>query len=142
MLIETIPKNNRKDMLYNDIVQLTQSLDIRLPADNFVGKLIKCLTNALWHIDGNHSKINSASLEGKWKSLPDLFSKIHSHQYTMWQEQKKQKPMLSQGKLALVSNELFNILSYWKSHFKLGESLHSYSKYLNKKREHLAESCF
>ena len=69
MLIETIPKNNRKDMLYNDIVQLTQSLDIRLPADNFVGKFIKCLTNALWHIDGNHSKINSASLEGKWKNL-------------------------------------------------------------------------
>lgn len=107
MLIETIPKNNRKDMLYNDIVQLTQSLDIRLPADNFIRKLIKCLTNALWHIDGNHSKINSASLEGKWKSLPDLFSKIHSHQYTMWQEQKKQKPMLSERKLALVRNELF-----------------------------------
>ena len=40
--------------------------------------------------------------------------------------------------------------SYWKSHFpyakfldscfKLGESLHSYSKYLHKKREQMAES--
>ena len=75
-LIETILENNRKDMLCNDIVKLTQSLNIRLPVDNFVSKLIKCLTNALCHVDGNHSKINATLLEGKCKSLPDLFSKF------------------------------------------------------------------
>ena len=73
-------------MLYNDVLKLSGSLNISLHVDDFVGKLIKFLTNAIWHIDGNYSKINAASLQEKGKSLPDLFCKIYSHQYTLWQK--------------------------------------------------------
>ena len=52
-----------KNILYHGIVKLTQYLIIWLLVDNFVGKLIKWLTNPLWHIDGNNSKINATALE-------------------------------------------------------------------------------
>lgn len=53
-----IPARTKKDELYNDVVDVLEQENLKLPRVDENGKwLLKVLTNALWYIDGRHETL-------------------------------------------------------------------------------------
>ena len=70
---------NRKDELYNDVVIVTHSMTLKFSkSEENIFNIIKKLCNALWMIDGNHEKFNTAFAQGLCSKLPQLFSDIYN----------------------------------------------------------------
>ena len=81
---------NRKDELYNDVATVTHSMKLTFSkSEENILKIIKSVCNALWIIDGNHEKFNTAFAQGHCIKLPQLFSDIYNKSYKDWKSQKK-----------------------------------------------------
>ena len=133
-----IHESNKKDVLLNEVVPITVDKKIKFANLDQAKKLVNSVTTCLSKIDWNHSEINAASAQGRWKQLPSSFLEKYKKQYNMWQEKKIPKPKLSYEKLNLASQNLFDIVSvvYGKNSSgaftidckHLAESLHSYAE--------------
>ena len=54
-------KNTWKDELYNDVVTVNHSMKLKFSkSEEKILKIIKYVYNALWMIDRNHMKVNTA----------------------------------------------------------------------------------
>lgn len=143
--------NSKKDELYNDLVSLKGLLTVDTEETTNVKKLFTFLADALWAIDGNHSKINTGHSSGHCLALPSYFDEIYQKTYFDWQKRKRARPTLCADKLILCSNNLYDIISMW-SHSKfpdenllnasraLAECLRSYSDYLKKSQERMEKN--
>ena len=112
-------------------------------------KLMKCLVDVLWHVDGNHEHINNKFAEKQCKGLPSYFNPVHNHTYNDYKALKKAKPKLSSELLLQYSDSLFDILSVWTNVClspnkfmsavkEIAESVRSYASYLVKCKNSMA----
>ena len=73
---------NRKDELYNDVVIVTHSMTLKFSkSEENILNIIKKLCNALWMIDGNHEKFNTALLKVfavNYRNFSQTFTTSHS----------------------------------------------------------------
>ena len=85
---------NSKCKLYNDVLDLC---DVNFQQAEFSNaqKLMKCLVDVLWHIDGNHEHINNKFAVKQCKGLPTYFNPVYNHTYNDYKALKKAKPKLS-----------------------------------------------
>ena len=103
---------NKKDELFSDLVNLKQLTCYQEQLRN-INVLVQCLTDALWSLDGNHSKLNKAHSNGHRSQLPQYFAKIYQKEYYDWKNRKRTKPTLTHEKMLTFSNKLFDAVSLW-----------------------------
>ena len=73
---------NRKDELYNDVVTVTHAMKLKFSkSEENILKIIKNVCNALWMIDRNHEKFNTAFAQDHCSKLAQLFSNIYNKSY-------------------------------------------------------------
>ena len=89
---------NKKDELFNDLVNLKQLTHYQEQLRN-INVLIQCLTDAVWSLDGNHSKLSKAHSNGYCSQLPHYFTKIYQKEYYDWKNRKRAKPTLTHEKM-------------------------------------------
>ena len=83
--LSTKETKNRKDELYNDVVTVTHSMKLKFSkSEENILKIIKNVCNALWIIDGNHEKFNTAFAQDHCSKLTQLFSGIYNKSYNDW----------------------------------------------------------
>ena len=76
-LPDSIPEKNKRDRLYNDILQLMQSKQLKLRHDeiqSFGARLVRALRDTLWHVDGHHKAFSQRST-----SLPTAFESFSGY---------------------------------------------------------------
>ena len=143
--LDLVQQNNNKDLLYNDIVEITNGNGLKFFTHEMKNakKLMLCITNCLWSIDLNESKIVTASNDGKCRKLATLFDSIYSKEYHKYKEQKMARPSLCKESLKKSSDELFDIISvwdrtrtstnlkFWDGCLQLANSLRKYCDYLS-----------
>ena len=139
--------NNKKDELFSDLVNLKQLTCYQEQLQN-INILIQCLMDALWSLDGNHSKLNKAHSNGHCFQLPQYFAKIYQKESYDWKNRKRAKPTLTHEKMLTCSNKLFDAVSLWDnvkfpaaqllnaSHC-LAECMRSYTNHLKKAQERM-----
>ena len=103
---------NKKDELFNDLVNLKQLICYQEQLQN-IKVLIQCLTDALWSLDGNYSKLNKPHSKGHCFKLPQYFPKIYQKEYYDWKNRKRAKPTLTHEKMLTCSNKFFGAVSLW-----------------------------
>lgn len=146
-----VPEHTKKDVLYNNLVQLMEQENLKLPGDNVNGKrLLKAITNALWYIDGRHETLEKRSCR-----IPLIFSKFQGYNVPeMSKHRKRDHSNMNSSELKTLSSDLFTVLlcPFWKQPqwltFKvhvegLAKCLLDYSEYLSEsskkmKQHHLA----
>ena len=69
---------NSKCELYNDLLDLCD-VNFRQAEFSNAQKSMKCLVDALWHVDGNHEHINNKFAEKLCKGLPSCFSPVQPY---------------------------------------------------------------
>ncbi|XP_052259045.1 uncharacterized protein LOC127863537 [Dreissena polymorpha] len=138
---------NRKDELYNAIIDLCNRMDTKFPRDNAVtdgGYFVQTVCNALWYKTNQMDTINITSKKQKdVQPVPDLFEQFDGYNDTKRKKQKSE-PMTSSG-LQSHAECLFSLLEKpyvnsttgkWPelraSVEALASCLSSYEQYLNK----------
>ena len=99
--------------LYNDVLDLCDENFQQAEFSNAL-KLMKCLVDVLWHVDGNHEHIINKFAEKQRKGLPIYFNSVYNHTYNDCNKAVvKAKSKLSSELLLQYSDSLFDILSVW-----------------------------
>ena len=71
---------NSKYELYNGVLDLCE-VNFRQAEFSNAPKLMKCLVDVLWHVDGNHEHINNKFVEKQYKGLLSYFNPVYSYIY-------------------------------------------------------------
>ena len=144
--LEPVNERNKRDKLYNDLVELLKEKGLTLSASreetNFGVKLLKCIRDILWYIDGAHQVLGLRS-----RGVPQVFSKYNGYNVPEKSKHRKRSlTNLSSDQLSHMSKELVAILHgnawsrvKWRE-FKpdvmgLAESLADYADYLSAKNK-------
>ncbi|WAQ96968.1 hypothetical protein MAR_029658 [Mya arenaria] len=105
--------HNRKDELYNDVVEMCVSRDLKLHKSAVKDEgsyIIQVLTNALWYITNQHQTINDTSLRFKdVVPVPEPFEKFQG--YNEFKRKKLKAQPLTQDGLHSHSEALFSLLN-------------------------------
>ena len=81
---------NSKCKLHNDVLDLCD-VNFRQAEFSNAQKLMKCLVDVLWHVDGNHEHINNKFAEKQCKGLPSYSNPVFNHTYNDYKALKKGK---------------------------------------------------
>jgi len=76
-LPDAVPEKNKKDKLYNDLLLLFRSRNLKMKAaeaDSIGVKVTRTLCDALWHIDGHHEVFSRRSTP-----LPATFKQFYDY---------------------------------------------------------------
>ena len=106
-LPDAVPEKNKKDKLYNDLLLLFRSRNMKMKAaeaDSIGVKVTRTLCDALWHIDGHHEVFS------RWSTpLPATFKQFHDYNLPeLSKHRKRQRHNLSQEKLHAYASTLYS----------------------------------
>ena len=143
---QPIDEKNKRDKLYNDLVKLMKSKGLKLGVSqdeiDFGTRLLKCIRDILWYIDGAHQILGQHS-----RGVPAIFSKYNGYNVPKKSKHRKRNlTNLSLNQLNHMSKSLVAVLQEkawgrdkWRD-FKpdvlaLAESLAVYAEYLSTKNK-------
>ena len=146
LYIPVIPERNRKDALYNKIVSFFKSTSLGLLEEEISSgkKLISCLRDVFWYIDGHHHVFERVN-----KPIPTAFSVFVGYNVPELSKHRKRRTLnLSADQLRDFALTISSMLlenywerTYWrdaKQHFlDLSECLSTYSEYLVEKNKRM-----
>ena len=146
LYILVIPERNRKDALYNKIVSFFKSTSLGLLEEEISSgkKLISCLRDVFWYIDGHHHVFERVS-----KPIQTAFSVFVGYNVPELSKHRKRRTLnLSADQLRDFALTISCMLlenywerTYWrdaKQHFlDLSECLSTYSEYLVEKNKRM-----
>ena len=103
---------NKRDALYNDVLSLIESKELKWKADEVHGgtaaRVIQALRDVLWYIDGSHATLAERSCE-----VPEIFRKFNGYnQPEIHKHRKRLVASLSRDVLLAHSQSLFGILQF------------------------------
>ena len=107
-----ISAKNRKDDLYNALIDLLEEKNLMLARSESGKRLVKALCNVLWYIDGQHETLSARSCH-----VPKIFLPFQSYNKPeLLKHRKREHTNLSETELQSLSSDLFVLLlnSYWK----------------------------
>ena len=141
-----IAERNKKDKLYNDILQfliISRNMSLKTSEINSFGeRLIKALRDILWHIDGHHEVFSQRST-----SIPNVFQAFKDYNCPeKTKHRKREQRNMSSDYLRNCVSELLTLLqaSPWERENWCGFKLHvssltssisGYVEYLSQKNK-------
>lgn len=142
-LPDAVQEKNKKDKLYNDLLLMYRSRNLKMranEAESIGVKVTRTLCDALWHIDGHHEVFS-----GRSTPLPDTFKSFHCYNLPeLSKHRKREKYNLSREKLHTYASTLYTTLqaNLWEKEgwcnlkhdvTQLAQSLAQYVEYLSQK---------
>ena len=140
-----VPEHTRKDKLYNDVLRMLESRNLKFPSTivNSTGKnFVKTIVDCLWYIDGHHDSLKKQSCH-----VPSDFSQFVGYNCPeLSKHRKRQAGSVCHQTLRSLSSSLFLNLQilFWQhdswltlrnSIQSLAVSLADYAEYLSSKNK-------
>ena len=138
-LPEPIPEHNKKDKLYNDLLNLARERDLKLRHCDIESgkKYFMTLTSVLWYLDGHHT-----TLSNRGYKIPEIFKKFQGYNTPeLSKHRKRQHINLDSEKLKNLVHLLYDHLLvaslstpqwsvFHSATTSLANNLNSYLEYL------------